>query len=157
MFSNELITIRQFLILIFEIVNAIYLWLLRFVKCGYAGSNFPAHIFPSLVGRPIIRAKNNKIGDVEIKVTSIISYPTQIVVFKIWKWIISKIMNRHYFLIELNDWQWSFRPPIISSMQLSNGKRYCAKLGRHGGKIVFYLQPWSFLIDQFYDLIDPIL
>ena len=26
-----------------------------FVKCGYAGSNFPAHIFPSLVGRPIIR------------------------------------------------------------------------------------------------------
>jgi len=38
-----------------------------FVKCGYAGSNFPAHIFPSLVGRPIIRAKNNKIGDVEIK------------------------------------------------------------------------------------------
>merc|ERR1711944_254093 len=38
-----------------------------FVKCGYAGTNFPAHIFPSLVGRPIIRAKNNKIGDVEIK------------------------------------------------------------------------------------------
>lgn len=37
-----------------------------FVKCGYAGSNFPAHIFPSLVGRPIIRAVN-KIGDIEIK------------------------------------------------------------------------------------------
>jgi len=27
-----------------------------FVKCGFAGSNFPAHVFPSLVGRPIIRA-----------------------------------------------------------------------------------------------------
>ncbi|XP_066994658.1 actin-related protein 2 isoform X1 [Anabrus simplex] len=37
-----------------------------FVKCGYAGSNFPAHIFPSMVGRPIIRAVN-KIGDIEVK------------------------------------------------------------------------------------------
>ena len=27
-----------------------------FVKCGYGGSNFPDHIFPSIVGRPIIRA-----------------------------------------------------------------------------------------------------
>lgn len=40
----------------------------QFVKCGYAGSNFPAHIFPSMVGRPIIRAVN-KIGDIEIKVS----------------------------------------------------------------------------------------
>lgn len=39
-----------------------------FVKCGYAGSNFPAHIFPSMVGRPIIRAVN-KIGDIEVKVS----------------------------------------------------------------------------------------
>lgn len=39
----------------------------QFVKCGYAGSNFPAHIFPSMVGRPIIRAVN-KIGDIEVKV-----------------------------------------------------------------------------------------
>lgn len=37
-----------------------------FVKCGYAGSNFPSHIFPSMVGRPIIRAVN-KIGDIEVK------------------------------------------------------------------------------------------
>lgn len=37
-----------------------------FVKCGYAGSNFPAHIFPSLVGRPILRS-NTKVGDIEIK------------------------------------------------------------------------------------------
>ncbi|XP_022083118.1 actin-related protein 2-B isoform X1 [Acanthaster planci] len=37
-----------------------------FVKCGYAGSNFPAHIFPSLVGRPIIRS-TAKVGDIEIK------------------------------------------------------------------------------------------
>ncbi|XP_014670397.1 PREDICTED: actin-related protein 2 [Priapulus caudatus] len=37
-----------------------------FVKCGYAGSNFPAHIFPSMVGRPIIRS-TAKVGDIEIK------------------------------------------------------------------------------------------
>lgn len=37
-----------------------------FVKCGYAGANFPAHIFPSLVGRPIIRA-TNKVGEIEVK------------------------------------------------------------------------------------------
>uniref|UniRef100_A0A915I935 Actin-related protein 2 n=1 Tax=Romanomermis culicivorax TaxID=13658 RepID=A0A915I935_ROMCU len=37
-----------------------------FVKCGYAGSNFPSHIFPSLVGRPIIRS-SSKINDIEIK------------------------------------------------------------------------------------------
>ena len=36
-----------------------------FVKCGYAGSNFPDHIFPSMVGRPIIRAAT-KIDDVEV-------------------------------------------------------------------------------------------
>nr|WOD57890.1 Arp2D2 [Drosophila bocki] len=33
-----------------------------FVKCGYAGSNFPAFVFPSMVGRPIIRA-GNRIDD----------------------------------------------------------------------------------------------
>ncbi|XP_059178191.1 actin-related protein 2-A isoform X1 [Physella acuta] len=37
-----------------------------FVKCGYAGSNFPAHIFPSLVGRPIIRS-TTKVGNIEVK------------------------------------------------------------------------------------------
>lgn len=37
-----------------------------FVKCGYAGSNFPAFTFPSMVGRPIIRAAH-KIGDIEVK------------------------------------------------------------------------------------------
>jgi len=37
-----------------------------FVKCGYAGSNFPDHVFPSMVGRPIIRAAN-RIDDVEVK------------------------------------------------------------------------------------------
>lgn len=41
--------------------------LFQFVKCGYAGSNFPEHIFPALVGRPIIRS-TTKVGNIEIKV-----------------------------------------------------------------------------------------
>ena len=38
----------------------------QFVKCGFAGDNFPAHIFPSIVGRPILRSEE-KIADVELK------------------------------------------------------------------------------------------
>lgn len=42
----------------------------QFVKCGFAGSNFPEHIFPAMVGRPIIRS-TNKVGNFEIKVRSL--------------------------------------------------------------------------------------
>jgi hypothetical protein len=48
-----------------EIINICLFY--AFVKCGYAGSNFPAFIFPSLVGRPIIRS-TSKVGDIEVKV-----------------------------------------------------------------------------------------
>jgi len=37
-----------------------------FVKCGYAGTNFPEHIFPSMVGRPMLRS-SAKVGNIEIK------------------------------------------------------------------------------------------
>uniref|UniRef100_A0A6B2G3Z2 Actin-related protein 2 (Trinotate prediction) n=1 Tax=Myxobolus squamalis TaxID=59785 RepID=A0A6B2G3Z2_MYXSQ len=37
-----------------------------FVKCGFSGTNFPAHVFPSLIGRPTIRS-SSKQGDVELK------------------------------------------------------------------------------------------
>jgi len=37
-----------------------------FVKCGFAGDNFPRHVFPSIVGRPILRAEE-KVQDVRIK------------------------------------------------------------------------------------------
>jgi len=37
-----------------------------FVKCGYAGTNFPEHIFPSMVGRPMLRS-SAKVGDIEVK------------------------------------------------------------------------------------------
>ena len=46
-----------------------YFIFFQFVKCGFAGSNFPTHIFPSLVGRPIIRS-TAKVGNIEIKVSS---------------------------------------------------------------------------------------
>jgi len=49
------------------IVQNSILFLFQFVKVGNAGSNFPSHIFPSLVGRPIIRSAV-KVNDVEIKV-----------------------------------------------------------------------------------------
>lgn len=37
-----------------------------FMKCGYAGSNFPHAIFPSIVGRPVLRAET-KAGDMQVK------------------------------------------------------------------------------------------
>ena len=36
------------------------------MKCGFAGSNFPEFIFPSVLGRPILRA-SAKVGNVEVK------------------------------------------------------------------------------------------
>ena len=49
--------------LVFSGVSLVF----QFVKCGFAGQNFPTHIFPSLVGRPIIRS-TAKVGDIEVKV-----------------------------------------------------------------------------------------
>ncbi|EDR13894.1 actin-related protein Arp2 [Laccaria bicolor S238N-H82] len=37
-----------------------------FVKVGYAGSNFPEHVFPSIIGRPILRAEE-RVGSALIK------------------------------------------------------------------------------------------
>ena len=37
-----------------------------FVKCGFAGQNFPTSIFRSMVGRPLLRSEE-KIGGIEIK------------------------------------------------------------------------------------------
>jgi len=38
-----------------------------FVKCGFSGSNFPTAIFPSMVGRPIMRAEESVIDNIQIK------------------------------------------------------------------------------------------
>lgn len=37
-----------------------------FVKCGFAGDNFPTSVFPSMIGRPILRSEE-KIDNIEIK------------------------------------------------------------------------------------------
>jgi len=37
-----------------------------FVKCGFAGANFPTAIFPSFVGRPILRSEE-KIDNIQLK------------------------------------------------------------------------------------------
>ena len=38
-----------------------------FVKVGYAGQNFPSSIFPSMVGRPILRAEETLSETIELK------------------------------------------------------------------------------------------
>lgn len=38
-----------------------------YVKVGYAGSNFPKSIFPSMLGRPVLRAEEALIDDIELK------------------------------------------------------------------------------------------
>ncbi len=38
-----------------------------FVKIGYGGKNFPEHTFPSIVGRPILRAEERTNSNVELK------------------------------------------------------------------------------------------
>lgn len=66
-----------------------------FIKCGYAGSNFPLKTFPSLVGRPIIRAqyqtdgievKDMVVGDEANKLRSLLelSYPMENGIVKNW-------------------------------------------------------------------------
>eukprot|EP01002_Notosolenus_urceolatus_P002591 NODE_1682_length_1334_cov_7.878599_g1396_i0.p1 GENE.NODE_1682_length_1334_cov_7.878599_g1396_i0~~NODE_1682_length_1334_cov_7.878599_g1396_i0.p1 ORF type:complete len:396 (+),score=101.27 NODE_1682_length_1334_cov_7.878599_g1396_i0:63-1250(+) len=37
-----------------------------FIKCGFSGANMPTSTFPSMVGRPLLRARE-KIGSLEIK------------------------------------------------------------------------------------------
>ena len=41
---------------------------MQFVKCGFAGDNFPAAVFPCLVGRPMLRYEEN-LGDRELRVS----------------------------------------------------------------------------------------
>lgn len=41
-----------------------------FVKCGYAGDNFPSLIFPSMIGKPMMRAEE-EFQDIELKETMV--------------------------------------------------------------------------------------
>lgn len=48
-------------------------WLLcqQFVKVGYAGSNFPEHVFASIVGRPILRVEEKDAGSLATQIKDI--------------------------------------------------------------------------------------
>jgi len=71
-----------------------------FVKCGYAGSNFPAHIFPSMIGRPLMRYEED-FKNVELKDIMVgdecslhrsmleISYPVDNGIVQDWKGMVS--------------------------------------------------------------------
>ncbi|KAJ2338769.1 Arp2/3 complex subunit, actin nucleation center, partial [Coemansia erecta] len=71
-----------------------------FAKVGYAGSNFPEHVFPSVVGRPMLRAEEaTTLADVEYAVKDInvgteaaalraildMSYPLENGIIKNWE------------------------------------------------------------------------
>jgi len=36
---------------------------LQFLKAGYAADNLPRHIIPSIVGRPVLRAEEEALGE----------------------------------------------------------------------------------------------
>jgi len=67
-----------------------------FVKCGFAGDNFPAHIFPSMIGRPLMRYEE-EFKDIELKEVMVgdecakyrdmleTSYPVENGIVKDWK------------------------------------------------------------------------
>ncbi|KAJ1918772.1 Arp2/3 complex subunit, actin nucleation center [Mycoemilia scoparia] len=71
-----------------------------FAKVGYAGSNFPEHVFPSVVGRPMLRAeeassiddfsgqiKDINVGEDAAKLRAVLqmSYPIENGVIKNWE------------------------------------------------------------------------
>jgi len=67
-----------------------------FVKCGFAGANFPTAIFPSMVGRPILRSeervenmeiKDIMVGDEAAKLRSMlqITYPLDNGIIRNWE------------------------------------------------------------------------
>jgi actin-related protein 2 len=70
-----------------------------FVKCGYAGENFPALIFPSMIGHPLMRYEED-FKDVELKDTMVgdecakhramleTSYPIENGIVKDWEGMI---------------------------------------------------------------------
>jgi len=67
-----------------------------FVKCGFAGANFPAAIFPSMVGRPIMRSEE-KVDNIVLKDVMVgadamklrnmlqISYPLECGIVRNWE------------------------------------------------------------------------
>jgi len=68
-----------------------------FVKAGFAADNLPRYMFPSIVGRPVLRAEEEAIGDVDLKPITVgeeaaalrraleISYPLENGIIRNWE------------------------------------------------------------------------
>jgi len=61
-----------------------------YLKIGWAGDNFPAHTFPTMVGRPMLRF-DEKIEGVELKV-----YYQQNVLFSDCHRVSWSVMKQHH-------------------------------------------------------------
>lgn len=52
----------------FRNLNGLMLLLsMQYVKCGFAGENFPSSVFPCVVGRPLLRYEES-LTEQEVKV-----------------------------------------------------------------------------------------
>ncbi|TQD90043.1 hypothetical protein C1H46_024358 [Malus baccata] len=51
-----------------------------YVKCGFAGENFPTSVFPCVVGRPLLRYEES-LMEQEIKVDTLIIFSLQVLIF----------------------------------------------------------------------------
>lgn len=49
------------------------LFLLQYVKCGFAGENFPTSVFPCVVGRPMLRYEES-LMEHQLKVKKHLNY-----------------------------------------------------------------------------------
>lgn len=83
-----------------------------FVKCGFAGSNFPAHIFPSLVGKPTART-NVKMDNAELKDVIIGEEASRLRFMLETKYPISNGIVKDWDDMELL-WEYTFGPECLN-------------------------------------------
>lgn len=114
----------------------------QFVKCGFAGSNFPDHIFPAMVGRPIIRS-STKVGNIEIKVR-LVSNEYAAYCLLSWNWGIMNWLSVQCwcFYPGPDGWGRGQRVPLPAGGVLPHGERHGALLGRHAPSVGLHLRAW---------------
>jgi hypothetical protein len=54
-----------------KIVYFILCYVVRYLKLGFAGTNFPKETLPAMIGRPMLRA-DEKLDGIELKVIKIL-------------------------------------------------------------------------------------
>lgn len=68
-------------------------WDVQYVKCGFAGDNFPTAVFPCMVGRPMLRYEED-LGEQELKVVLSGRFPNS-------SWHSRELNTRHNVITEL--------------------------------------------------------